>query len=80
MNEPKPMNEHCRLEHSDWNYIERSEDELCPVCRGEQMATERIIKLLPQIIEMGNVADVFDLQDFMPAIMRDAIALIKGEK
>ena len=76
MNEPKPMNEHCRLEHSDWNYLERSEDELCPVCRGEQMATERIIKLLIDKAIEWRTNDLHQQADYIDF----TIDLIKGEK
>lgn len=78
MNEPKPMNEHCRLEHSDWNYLERSEDELCPVCRGEQEATKRIIKLLKKLDNHGMTHS--ELCARTHYFVQNAIALIKEKK
>lgn len=70
-NEPKPMNEHCRLEHSDWNYLERSEDELCPVCRGEQVATERIIKKLEEFIDNCDIPEVEDRLEWFKDSIKD---------
>ena len=52
-----------------WDFDESEADDVCPVCRGEQMERERVIALLEA--ELGNLFG----QD------RDhLIALIKGEQ
>lgn len=47
---------------------------------GKQAKEEEIIALLPELIAMGNVCDMFSLEDEMSNILPEAIALIKGEK
>ena len=53
----------------DWEFDESTIDDVCPVCRGEQMEREHVIALLEA--ELGNL--------FGPD--RDhLIALIKGQE
>ena len=47
---------------------------------GRQSKEEEVIQLLPQVIEMGNVAEWITLKDEISEILPDAIALIKGDK
>lgn len=41
---------------------------------------QRIEKLLPSIIKLGNIDYLFDIDDEMPALVQEAKALIKGEQ
>lgn len=47
---------------------------------GKQAREEEIIAILPEVIALGNVSDMFTLADEMSDILPEAIALIKGEK
>lgn len=53
-----------------WDFDESEVDDVCPVCRGEQMERERIIKR----IKTGNLW-------FLPLGLRDQlITFIKGDE
>ena len=47
---------------------------------GTLRERQRIEKLLPLIIRLGNIDYLFDIDDEMPELVREAKALIKGEK
>lgn len=40
---------------------------------------QRIERLLPQIISLGNIDYLFDIDDEMPELIQEAKKLIKGE-
>ena len=41
---------------------------------------QRIEKLLPEIIRIGNIDYLWDIDDEMPELVEEAKALIKGEQ
>lgn len=41
---------------------------------------QRIEKLLPRIIMLGNIDYLFDIDEEMPELVQEAKALIKGEQ
>jgi hypothetical protein len=52
----------------------------CPICYGADRELERIEQLLPDIIRLGNIDYLFDIDDEMPELVQEAKALIKGEQ
>ena len=47
---------------------------------GTLRERQRIEKLLPSIIRLGNIDYLFDIDDEMPELVQEAKALIKGEQ
>lgn len=47
---------------------------------GMEWMKRRIEKLLPDIIKLGNIDYLFDIDDEMPELVQEAKALIKGEQ
>lgn len=47
---------------------------------GMEWMQKRIEKLLPDIIRLGNIDYLFDIDDEMPELVQQAKALIKGEQ
>ena len=47
---------------------------------GIEFERQRIEKLLPSIIKIGNIDYLFDIDDEMPELVQEAKALIKGEQ
>lgn len=64
----------------DWEFDESTIDDVCPVCRGEQMERERIIKLLE--IEIGELEGHEGSCDCKTRAdeLRVTIALVEGEE
>ena len=47
---------------------------------GTLRERQRIEKLLPDIIRLGNIDYLFDIDEEMPELIQEAKALIKGEQ
>jgi hypothetical protein len=47
---------------------------------GIEFERKRIEKLLPEIIRIGNIDYLFDIEKEMPELIQDAKAIIKGEQ
>lgn len=47
---------------------------------GMEWMERRIEKVLPDIIRLGNIDYLFDIDKEMPELVQEAKALIKGEK
>jgi hypothetical protein len=47
---------------------------------GMEWMERRIEKVLPDIIRLGNIDYLFDIDDEMPELVQEAKALIKGEQ
>ena len=47
---------------------------------GIEFERQRIEKLLPQILRIGNIDYLFDIEKEMPELVQEASALIKGEQ
>lgn len=47
---------------------------------GTLRERQRIEKLLPDIIRLGNIDYLFDIDKEMPELIQEAKALIKGEQ
>lgn len=47
---------------------------------GTLRERQRIEKLLPDIIRLGNIDYLFDIDKEMPELVQEAKALIKGEQ
>ena len=85
------MSERRRLEHGrqfdyfvcdvhGWDFDESDVDDVCPVCRGEQMERERIIALLEGAEREANIAKPITGGSYgYWEGLNKAIALIKGE-